>query len=118
MSDREGILLTREQLESWSGGPLTDDDLERLEDAIPNSSIPEAVSTIVDGMGRDELWPPEGRPEFVKRLGEQRWTPLCRCGYDLRLPEGNVQTWECSYAPVTHPRVMLWAEDWPDYTED
>ena len=48
---------------------------------------------------------PEVRVEFVKRLGERRWTPLCRCGYDLRLPEGNVQTWECSYAPVTHPRV-------------
>jgi hypothetical protein len=43
-------LITREQLESWAGRPLTEDDLDRLDDAIPNSSIPEAIGEIVAGM--------------------------------------------------------------------
>jgi hypothetical protein len=47
----EGITLTREQLERWSGRTLTDADLERLEDCIPNSSIPEAIDCICDGAG-------------------------------------------------------------------
>jgi hypothetical protein len=40
-------LITREQAESWAGRALSDDELERLSDAIPNSSIPDAVDTIV-----------------------------------------------------------------------
>lgn len=43
-------LITREQLESWAGRPLSEDDLDRLDDAIPNSSIPEAIGEIVAGM--------------------------------------------------------------------
>ncbi|SDD55052.1 hypothetical protein [Actinokineospora iranica] len=46
-------LITREQLECWTGRPLTDDDLSRLDAAIPNSSIPEAIGTIVEGMDRE-----------------------------------------------------------------
>lgn len=40
-------LVTREQAESWAGRALSGDELERLSDAIPNSSIPDAVGTIV-----------------------------------------------------------------------
>jgi hypothetical protein len=45
--DQPGITLTRQQLENWAGRPLSDEELERLDDAIPNSSIPEAIGTIV-----------------------------------------------------------------------
>lgn len=47
-------LITREQLECWAGRPLTDDDLDRLDEAIPESSIPEAIGTIVDGMDTND----------------------------------------------------------------
>lgn len=40
-------LITREQLECWAGRPLTDDDLDQLGEEIPNSSVPDAISTIV-----------------------------------------------------------------------
>lgn len=43
-------LITRGQLEAWAGRPLTDHDLARIDEAIPNSSIPEAFGAIVDGM--------------------------------------------------------------------
>jgi hypothetical protein len=42
-----GVLLTREQLAAWAGRPLTDDDVNRLTNAIPYSSIPETISTII-----------------------------------------------------------------------
>jgi hypothetical protein len=45
--ERYPKLITREQVESWAGRALSDDELERLSDAIPNSSIPDAVDTIV-----------------------------------------------------------------------
>jgi hypothetical protein len=43
----DSITLTRAQLETWSR-PLTDREVEALEDAIPHSSIPESISVIVD----------------------------------------------------------------------
>jgi hypothetical protein len=43
-----GVLLTRDQLESWADGPITDDEIVALSDAIPNSSIPSAIDTIVN----------------------------------------------------------------------
>ncbi|MDT7785569.1 MAG: hypothetical protein QOF58_3988 [Pseudonocardiales bacterium] len=43
-------LITRAQWESWAGRPLTDDDLARLRTAIPHSTIPDAVGTIVSGL--------------------------------------------------------------------
>ncbi|SDT74204.1 hypothetical protein [Actinoplanes derwentensis] len=55
--DRFGQLtveITREQLQEWAGRSLTDDDVYSLDDAIPNSSIPEAIAVIVDGLGSDE----------------------------------------------------------------
>jgi len=47
--EQGGILLTRGQLNGWAalGRDLTDAELDRLADAIPNSSIPEAIGTIV-----------------------------------------------------------------------
>lgn len=44
-----GIVLTGEQISAWAGfsRELTGDELARLEDCIPNSSIPDAIDTIV-----------------------------------------------------------------------
>ncbi len=44
---RPTVEITREQLEAWAGRPLSDDEVARLDEAIPNSSIPEAVEAIV-----------------------------------------------------------------------
>jgi hypothetical protein len=45
---RKGLTLTREQLEAWVGRTLTDDQVDEIDEAIPNSSIPEAIATIAD----------------------------------------------------------------------
>jgi hypothetical protein len=39
-------VLTRDVLTSWTGQPLSDEQAERVAEAIPQSSIPEAVATI------------------------------------------------------------------------
>ncbi|WP_333890827.1 hypothetical protein [Mycolicibacterium gadium] len=44
-------LITADQAAQWAGRPLSVDDLERLADCIPNSSIPEAIDTIVFSWG-------------------------------------------------------------------
>jgi hypothetical protein len=41
-----GVVLTRCQIESWAGRWLTDEEIGRLDEAIPNSSIPSAVGSI------------------------------------------------------------------------
>lgn len=42
------MLITREQANEWAGGPpLSDTEYERLRTAIPHSSIPDAINTIV-----------------------------------------------------------------------
>ncbi len=38
--------ITREQLESWARRPLTDHEVSRLDDCIPDSTIPDAVADI------------------------------------------------------------------------
>lgn len=40
-------LITRAQAESWAGRPLSDEEMDRLDNAIPNSSIPDAINAIV-----------------------------------------------------------------------
>lgn len=48
----KGINLTGEQIEAWAGGPLSDEQVDRLAECIPHSSIPDAVETIVtEAMG-------------------------------------------------------------------
>lgn len=84
MSDsqpRRGITLTREQLEEWSGRRLTDDEIDRLEDAIPNSSIPQAIDAIVSEAISDAIseavrrgsddGEPDGEPPSVP---ERAWS--------------------------------------------
>jgi hypothetical protein len=44
------LVITQEQLERWAGRLLNGDDLDRLDEAIPRSSIPSAIGEIVSGM--------------------------------------------------------------------
>jgi hypothetical protein len=48
------VEITRSQLEAWVGHKLTDDQVYELDGCIPDSSIPEAIDTIVhEAMGVD-----------------------------------------------------------------
>jgi hypothetical protein len=47
---RGGILLTTGQLEEWAGRALSQDEIARITDAIPHSTVPEAIGLIADGM--------------------------------------------------------------------
>jgi len=52
--EQGGILLTLNQVNGWAaiGRDLTEEELDRLADAIPHSSIPEAITAIVsDALG-------------------------------------------------------------------
>ncbi|SUE32668.1 Uncharacterised protein [Mycolicibacterium gilvum] len=44
--DAPAELITAEQASSWAGRALTADELDRLSEAIPHSSIPDAIDTI------------------------------------------------------------------------
>lgn len=46
--DRPGVHLTRDQLESWAGRALSDEEVDALDMRIPDSSIPEAIQTMID----------------------------------------------------------------------
>ncbi len=48
-----GQLITREQAENWARRPLSDNDIARLNSAIPHSSIPEAIETITASFDSD-----------------------------------------------------------------
>ena len=58
----ERLMISREQAEAWVGHPLTDEQAEWIEEAIPNSSIPSAIETIAhEALGlEDETQPEEG----------------------------------------------------------
>lgn len=47
------VTITREQIECWAGRRLSDDEIARLDDCIPNSSIPDAIGEIVAQFERD-----------------------------------------------------------------
>lgn len=48
MDSRQGIILSRDQLEAWAGRPLSDEEVEAIDECIPNSSIPDAIDTIAN----------------------------------------------------------------------
>jgi hypothetical protein len=43
------IVLTADQIAEWAGGRLSEQDLRRLADCIPRSSIPDSIGEIVAG---------------------------------------------------------------------
>lgn len=44
------VEITREQLENWAGRILTDAEVAHLDELIPLSTIPDAITEIVEGM--------------------------------------------------------------------
>ncbi|QWY65414.1 MULTISPECIES: hypothetical protein [Mycobacterium] len=46
--DRNGITLSRDQLESWARRPLTDAEVDSIAKCVPHSSIPDAIETIAN----------------------------------------------------------------------
>jgi hypothetical protein len=47
-------LIDYDQVEEWSGVRLNAEQWERLDEAIPHSSIPEAISVIVDSITKED----------------------------------------------------------------
>lgn len=60
---RPGVTLTREQLEAWADRELTDDEVYEIDEAVPHSSIPEAIGVIADQFNDDEEDSEEGDEE-------------------------------------------------------
>lgn len=58
-----GILITRDQIETWAGRSLSDDELDRLDEALPHSTLPDTVGLIVDGFEYHVCEYINGRPE-------------------------------------------------------
>lgn len=50
MFGRVTVEITREQLEAWAGRELSDDEVAEIDDAIPDSSIPEAIGCIAESV--------------------------------------------------------------------
>jgi hypothetical protein len=50
-----GITLTRAQLDAWAGFALTDEDVERIEEALPLSTLPDVVGTIAFAVRPDAV---------------------------------------------------------------
>lgn len=71
------ITITDTQLEQWAGRVLTPEEIDRLAAAIPYSSIPDAIGTIVaefdDETGDDDL-----RPHARDKEDPDQWdtTPI------------------------------------------
>ena len=51
--EKEPTLITGEQAAEWAGRSLSVDELDRLSDCIPFSSIPDAIGTVVDSWAND-----------------------------------------------------------------
>ncbi|MBF6213141.1 hypothetical protein [Nocardia puris] len=47
-------LITKSQAEAWAGKPLTAEQMDRLDAAIPHSGIPDAISAIVHSFNATE----------------------------------------------------------------
>ncbi len=47
------VEITRDQLEAFVGRPLTDDEVFEIDEAFPESAIPEAFAEIAEGMDDD-----------------------------------------------------------------
>jgi hypothetical protein len=48
--DAPGVGFTRAQVQAWAGRALTDEEIERIEEAVSNSSIPEAIGIIASAL--------------------------------------------------------------------
>lgn len=46
--DAPTITITRDQLECWVGRKLTDEEVRDIDNAVPDSTIPDAIADIAD----------------------------------------------------------------------
>jgi hypothetical protein len=65
---RAGVIISRDQLESWAGRTLSDEEVARIGDALPHSSVPESVGTIAENMIIDEVAAEREQAEEQGRL--------------------------------------------------
>lgn len=61
--DSRVLRFSRGQVTAWAGRDLSEEELARLEDALPNSTFPETVGLIVDSFGERASDYPEGSLE-------------------------------------------------------
>lgn len=98
----DGVLLTCDQLAQWGGEPVTADLLARLRTAIPNSSIPDAISAIVGGLTDtdEDLGAPslDDCPECGRRITD----------FDMSgCEDDTAQRWCVAHLPDDHPQAHL-----------
>lgn len=98
----DGVLLTRDQLAQWGGESVTADLLARLRIAIPNSSIPDAISAIVGGLTDNNaaLGAPslDHCPECGRRITD----------FDMSgCEDDTAQRWCVAHLPDDHPQVSV-----------
>lgn len=90
------IAITRGELRAMLGKELSDEDIERLQDAIPHSSVPEALATIASHMlGQD---------------GEEPQPPLREYEVDLILTASRGVTVRARDEHLAHGLAMSQAE--------
>jgi hypothetical protein len=51
-NERPAVSFTREQIEAWAGGALTDGEVDEIDVAASNSSIPDAIADIAASIRR------------------------------------------------------------------
>lgn len=44
------VTITRNQLECWAGRKLTDDEVSHIDDALPNTSLPDLIATVASNL--------------------------------------------------------------------
>lgn len=94
LRDRNGSItveITRQQLEEWAGRRLTDEQVERLDGCIPNSSIPEAIGVIV---AEALNLPPVDEPAYFMTAAELAF---------MRHPEVAARVDQA----ISHPETLL-----------
>lgn len=50
MFPTDGLVLPREVIEDWTGGPITDGELFQIAEAAPWSSVPDGIATVVSAI--------------------------------------------------------------------
>lgn len=88
-----GITWHRETVESWAGYAMTDDEVDRLAEAIPFSSVPEAVAAITDHM----------EPRLVAAVAEDDSEDEDEPDHEARFDDGHEGTYRCAVCkePIT-----------------